>query len=135
MTPATAVSNGAPSTAGGGGDGDGGPVTIAVRDFKPAGRSDNALSDEPGAEEDRESPTVERGVSGAVDGGSRAVREEWITHRVIVNPRPPADIALFRLPARYAHVSHIAAGTFGIVVAATDLDTGKKVAIKKMFEP
>ena len=82
-----------------------------------------------------ESPTVERGVSGAVDGGSRAVREEWITHRVIVNPRPPADIALFRLPARYAHVSHIAAGTFGIVVAATDLDTGKKVAIKKMFEP
>jgi len=140
--PAIAVSDSTPDMPHGGG----GPAMSADGKSKPGGPSGADASrgeggvggGGSGGGGGASSSSVGRAAAGGVDAGDAhrvIVREEWITHSIVVNPRPPVDVALFRLPARYANVSHIAAGTYGMVVAATDLQTGGKVAIKKMFEP
>ncbi|CAF1455127.1 unnamed protein product [Rotaria magnacalcarata] len=41
----------------------------------------------------------------------------------------------FVLPVRYQNIVHIGDGTFGTVIRVTDTETGKYVAIKKIFHP
>ncbi|CAF4262347.1 unnamed protein product [Rotaria sp. Silwood2] len=43
--------------------------------------------------------------------------------------------AQFTLPVRYQNLVPIGDGAFGVVIRATDTETGKYVAIKKIFHP
>mmetsp|Transcript_8637 Transcript_8637/g.22313 ORF Transcript_8637/g.22313 Transcript_8637/m.22313 type:complete len:478 (+) Transcript_8637:286-1719(+) len=72
------------------------------------------------------------------NGGGDAEGDEditWVTHHVVVNPEPPANILTVTLPSRYTDVRNISEGTYGAVVSAVDSRTGDQVAIKKMKDP
>eukprot|EP00040_Diaphanoeca_grandis_P012888 m.65179 g.65179 ORF g.65179 m.65179 type:complete len:543 (+) comp23529_c1_seq2:75-1703(+) len=58
--------------------------------------------------------------------------QEFVMHPVAVNAQ---NSATFYLPPRYQSIRHIAAGSFGMVVAAHDQVTNTEVAIKKIRRP